>query len=1020
MAELPRGTVTFVFTDIEGSTALLKRLRDRYGEVLERHQRILRGAFDAHDGREIDTQGDSFFFAFARARDAVAAVVEAQRELAAQPWPEGGEVRVRVGLHTGEPAVGEHRYLGFGVHRAARISAAGHGGQVLLSNATRELVEDDLPEDVRVSELGTYQLKDVDRPERLYQLEIEGLRSDFPPLRAPLLKEPHPHRRRAVLVGALAGVIAASVAIPIFAFGQGGSGEEALDAAAGNSVGFIDPATNRLLADVSVGTTPTDVTAGEGAVWVTNAADGTVDRIDPVTHTVRQTIPVGNGPDGIAVGAGSVWVANGLDGTVSRIDPRSNLVTQRSIPVGNGPSGIAVGMGAVWVVNRDDATLSRIDPVTGKVAKTFTVGASPVDVAIAAGSVWVTSAAEGNVLRIDPRTGDVLADPSVGRGPAAIAAADGAVWVANSVDGTVSRIDPRTSTVTATIPVGGGPSGIAAGLGGLWVANEQEGAISRIDPATNRPAKSISIGSRPTGIATGPGGVFVAVRPAAGAHRGGILTVVDLDYYDLFGCCDPAVSYSPLLGITNDGLTTLKRVGGRESTEIVPNLATSLPEARDAGRTYTFRLRKGIRYSTGRPVRAGDFRRAIERTFELSSDYAHLYASIAGAAACARHPKGCDLARGIDADDGAGTVTFHLTAPDPDLPAKLALPFAFAVPQDTPSKLGRRGVPATGPYRLAAYVPRRQIRLVRNPWFREWSRAAKPAGYPEEIVIRLGIPVSAQVRAVGSGQGDIADLSNRGEPDVEALRARYGSRLHSGPGPYVVYTFLNTRLPPFDDVRVRRALNYALDREAVVRSAGGPLFASASCQVLPANFPGYRKYCPYRRDLATAKRLVAASGTQGTPVIVWTRATYKRFYAHVVKALESLGYRTRLKVVDDHAYYDALAKAGPAKVQAGYVGWVTDYPSAGSFITGLLGYLGMPTGFSDQAVERQIREAFQLQQTDQAMANARWARIDRMIVDRAPVVPMYNLRWIVFTSGRVGNFQYHPLSYTLLDQLWVR
>ena len=184
MAELPSGTVTFVFTDIEGSTALTKRLRDRYGEVLEQHQLLVRAAFERHGGHEIDTQGDSFFFAFARARDAVVAVVEAQRALTGHEWPEGGAVRVRMGLHTGEPEVGEQRYTGFGVARAARISAAGHGGQVLLSNATRELVEDDLPDNVAIHDLGTYQLKDVDRPEHLFQLAAEDLPSAFPPLKA--------------------------------------------------------------------------------------------------------------------------------------------------------------------------------------------------------------------------------------------------------------------------------------------------------------------------------------------------------------------------------------------------------------------------------------------------------------------------------------------------------------------------------------------------------------------------------------------------------------------------------------------------------------------------------------------------------------------------------------------------------------------------------------------------------------------------------------------------------------------
>jgi peptide/nickel transport system substrate-binding protein len=1022
VAELPRGTVTFVFTDIEGSTALLKRLRDRYADVLEQHQLLLRAAFGTHGGREIDTQGDSFFFAFARARDALGAVVDAQQALADHAWPEGGEIRVRMGLHTGEPAIGEQRYIGVGVHRAARISAAGHGGQVLLSNATRELVEDDLPDKVGIRELGTYQLKDVDRPERLFQLEIEGLRSWFPPLKAPKVAEPHPKRRRALVLGALAGVIAAAVSIPIFAFGQGGSEEGSLDAAAGNSVGFVDPGSSRLVADVDVGTRPTDVAVGEGAVWVTNAADGTVDRIDPNTRTVRQTVRVGNGPDGIAVGAGSIWVANGLDGTVSRIDPRSSDVTQ-TISVGNGPSGIAVGVGKVWVVNRDDQTLLRIEPATGKIDRTIVLGVEPVDVAVGTGGVWVTSQADGKVVRVDPGTGSVLESVSVGRGPRAIAATGGAVWVANSVDGTVSRINPETSAVTATIPVGDDVRGIAAGPRGVWVASEAEASISRIDPATNRISKTVSIGNSPAGVATSAAGVFVAVRPAAGAHRGGTLTVFG-DFYDPGGSFDPARCFCPLLSVTNDGLTAFKRVGGRESTEIVPDLAISLPEPTGAGKTYTFRLRKGVRYSTGKPVRPADFRRALERVFELRSDlgdYTYLYSSIVGAGSCGRHRKGCDLSRGIVADSRSGTVTFHLREPDPELPAKLALPFAVAIPQDTPSKqIGRRALPATGPYQIVSYVPKHQIRLVRNPRFREWSRAARPAGYADEIVIRLGVTVSAQVKAVGRGDADVTDISGSGEPDLAALRARYGSRLHSIPGPYVVYTFLNTRLPPFDDTRVRRALNYALDRRAVVRTAGGPEVASPTCQVLPANFPAYRPYCPYLRDLAKAKRLVVASGTQGTSVTVWTRASYRPFYSFVVSALRTIGYHARLKLVDDAAYYDALRKAGNDEVQAGYVGWVTDYPSAGAFITGLLGSLAEPTGFSNKTIERQIETARHLQQTDPSAANELWGRIERAIVDQAPIVPMYNARSVVLVSGRIGNYQYHPLWYTLLDQLWVR
>src|SRR3954454_23343955 len=162
MAELPSGTVTLLFTDIEGSTRLLKQLGDRYGGVLGAHRRILREAAASFDGREVDTQGDSFFFVFTRANAAVGAAVAAQRALADHEWPADGVVRVRMGLHTGEPAVGEERYVGLGVHRAARIGAVAHGGQVLLSSATRELVEDTVA-GLSVRDLGSYRLKDIDR-----------------------------------------------------------------------------------------------------------------------------------------------------------------------------------------------------------------------------------------------------------------------------------------------------------------------------------------------------------------------------------------------------------------------------------------------------------------------------------------------------------------------------------------------------------------------------------------------------------------------------------------------------------------------------------------------------------------------------------------------------------------------------------------------------------------------------------------------------------------------------------------
>jgi class 3 adenylate cyclase len=174
VTDLHAGTVTFAFTDIEGSTRLLQELGDdAYGSVSRDHRRLIREAFGSRGGREIDTQGDAFFFSFPRARDAVAAAVDAQRALRDHDWPAGRDVSVRMGVHTGEPHVGEEGYLGLDVVRAARISAAGHGGQILISETTRALLGNQLPEGVAVHDLGQQHLKDVQH-EHIYELSIDG------------------------------------------------------------------------------------------------------------------------------------------------------------------------------------------------------------------------------------------------------------------------------------------------------------------------------------------------------------------------------------------------------------------------------------------------------------------------------------------------------------------------------------------------------------------------------------------------------------------------------------------------------------------------------------------------------------------------------------------------------------------------------------------------------------------------------------------------------------------------------
>ena len=183
-SELPRGTVTFLFTDIERSTDLVRQLGAEFGRVRSEHRRVLRDAFGRHGGREIDTAGDGFFVVFERAGDAVAAAVAAQRALHVSQQAEDAPLRVRMGLHSAEPYLHEDGYVGVGVHRAARICAAGHGGQVLLSNATAGIVEDLGLDGVTLQDLGEHRLKDIERTQRLFQLIVDGLPKEFPPLKS--------------------------------------------------------------------------------------------------------------------------------------------------------------------------------------------------------------------------------------------------------------------------------------------------------------------------------------------------------------------------------------------------------------------------------------------------------------------------------------------------------------------------------------------------------------------------------------------------------------------------------------------------------------------------------------------------------------------------------------------------------------------------------------------------------------------------------------------------------------------
>ena len=513
MPGLPAGTVTFLFTDIEGSTRLLRQLGARYSGVLAEHRRILRDAAAARQGHEVDTQGDSFFFAFARANSALGAAVVAQRALAAHDWPDGAAVRVRMGLHTGEPEVGDERYVGLGVHRAARIGSVAHGGQVVLSSATRELVEENV-DGVVVRELGSFRLKDFDQPERLYQLDIEGLPSSFPPLRA----EPVAAKRRLLLAAGALLVACLAAALAVVLLTRGGDGVEL----GPTSMAVVDPATRKVVDAVDLGFKSNLIAAGEGAIWVVDPEGSTLWRIDPRTHEKRNIgISVGAGavPFGVAAGYGAVWVAvlRGTRSVVLKLGPTIGDL-RGTIPYGGSGTApvlvylqpLAVGEGAVWAIDPEAGGIWRIPPRGGP-ARRLAEGLSPLSLAAGGDALWVANAI--GVSKVDPATGNELGSALNASGEVgeigSVAVGFDATWFASSSAAKLSKIDLQSASTTETFEVGQGPSGIAAGEQAVWVANSRDGTISRVDPLSGE-EQIVRLGQAPGGIVSAYGAVWTS------------------------------------------------------------------------------------------------------------------------------------------------------------------------------------------------------------------------------------------------------------------------------------------------------------------------------------------------------------------------------------------------------------------------------------------------------------------------------------------------------------------------------
>jgi YVTN family beta-propeller protein len=837
---------------------------------------------------------------------------------------------------------------------------------------------------------------------------------------------------------ALAAVVAlAGIATAVLLLTRG-SGQTA---AAGNSVAVLDAKTGDLVGDIAVGARPGAVASGAGSIWAANLGDGSVSRIDPRTRRVTRTLSIGSGVSGVATAGDRVWTL-GPPAIVRSIDPLFNRPGQ-AVRIGtlspfasHRSWSVAAGAGSVWASNGDSAIV-RIDPTTSAVKARINVGNGPSGIAVGNGAVWVGDDLDATVSRIDPGTNGVTTTIPVGHGASGIAVGGGAVWVAQTLDDSVARIDPSTNAVTSTIPVGHAPTGVAAAGGSVWVANSQSGTISRIDAAKGTVVSTTSIGQSPNSVAVANGLVWVSVERGTSVEPvdrpGGTVRIVAARD---FSSTDP--TQNPDADETHASSYQLEYATGAtllgypdrptpDGDRLQPEVAREMPRISADGRTYTFELRPGFRFSppSNQPVTAQAYKHAIERVLnpKLRSYAADDVLGIVGENAYkrgrARHISGV-IARG-------DTLTIKLVHPVPDLPARLAEPAFTAVPPNTPIVTGGvDAIPSPGPYYIASHIPGQRLVLKRNPNY-GGSRPQRP----DEVDYSFGLGLARGAAAVERGRADytgavpaaalprLTRLYGLGSP---AARAG-GQRLFVNPRVDVQYLLFNTHRALFLTARMRRAVNYAIDRPALARlnlllGQGRP-----TDQAVPFGMPGFRDAQIYplgSPDLARAKRLAGPRGGRGIMLTCNTEQCTKA--AQIVQAnLRPLGIALDVRQFSITIMFQKLRDpAEPWDISISV--WVANYADPSDFVSTLFDSRDPKETnngrFHDPAWDRRMRAAAALGGNARLRA---YGRLDAQIArGPAPIAPFANTIARDLFSARISCQTYQPLYGIDLTTLCVR
>jgi peptide/nickel transport system substrate-binding protein len=428
----------------------------------------------------------------------------------------------------------------------------------------------------------------------------------------------------------------------------------------------------------------------------------------------------------------------------------------------------------------------------------------------------------------------------------------------------------------------------------------------------------------------GGGSSSTTVQSSTAGKTFALLKVVDgtTDYLD------PGLSYRleswQLFQDVYPGLVVKAHVSCQTSncTTILPGLATTTGAVTNGGKTYKFTLRKGLKYSNGQPVKASDFASTIVRDFRLNSPGIGFFSNIAGVDACEGNPTKCSKISGIVTDDSAGTITINLKQPQSDFLYILSIPFTSVVPSSTPQKDTENPPPAaSGPYYFVSYSPSKSIVMQRNPNWKKGAIPAIPDGNPDKITVTLTDDQAQSAQLVASGQ-QMWDGNLLPTDRLAYYKNKYAKQINFFTTPSTYYFFMNQRTPPFDNLKARQAVNYAIDRQALVNLRGG--LGVPTWNFLPPSYPQYQKITPtpYPYDINKAKQLVQQSGTKGMKVTVYTIsdvAVDKSTGEYLQGQLKKIGWNAQIRELAGANYFTIVGNQA-TKAQIGFTDWFEDYP----------------------------------------------------------------------------------------------